>query len=43
KFEKMFLPAFNVGLLIVSTPQGLMTHSEAKSRKIGGRLIAYVY
>ncbi|MBO3798764.1 MAG: 30S ribosomal protein S8 [Thermoproteota archaeon] len=43
KFEKMFLPAFNVGLLIVSTPQGLMTHSEARSRKIGGRLIAYVY
>ncbi len=43
KFEKMFLPAFNVGLLIISTPSGLMTHSEAKSRKIGGRLIAYVY
>ncbi len=43
KFEKMFLPAYNVGLLIVSTPQGLMTHSEAKTRKVGGRLIAYVY
>ena len=43
KFEKMVLPAYNVGLLIVSTPQGLMTHSEAKSKKVGGRLIAYVY
>ncbi|MGB9716880.1 MAG: 30S ribosomal protein S8 [Thermoproteota archaeon] len=43
KFEKMFLPAYSVGLLIVSTPQGLMTHSEAKSKKVGGRLIAYVY
>jgi small subunit ribosomal protein S8 len=43
RFEKMFLPAYSVGLLIVSTPQGLMTHSEAKSRKVGGRLVAYVY
>jgi len=43
KFEKMFLPAYDVGVLIVSTPSGLMTHSEAKSKKIGGRLIAYVF
>ncbi len=43
RFEKMFLPAYSVGLLIVSTPQGLMTHSEAKIRKVGGRLVAYVY
>jgi len=43
KFEKMFLPAYNIGLLIISTSQGLMTHIEAKEKKIGGKLIAYVY
>ena len=43
KFEKRFLPAKDVGILLVSTPKGLMTHTEAKSKKTGGKLIAYVY
>jgi small subunit ribosomal protein S8 len=43
KFEKRFLPAKDFGILVVSTPQGLMTHKEAKDKKLGGRLIAYCY
>ncbi len=43
RFEKRFLPAFNYGILIVTTPQGVMTHEDAKERGIGGRLLAYVY
>jgi len=43
KWEKRFLPAFDFGLLIVSTSQGVMTHKEAREKGIGGRLIAYVY
>lgn len=43
KYEKRFLPAYNYGILIVTTPQGVMTHEDAKSRGIGGRLLAYVY
>jgi len=43
KFEKRFLPAKDFGILIVSTPQGIITHNEAKNRKIGGRLLAYCY
>ena len=43
KFEKRYLPAKNVGVLIVSTSQGIITHDEAKERKIGGRLLAYCY
>ncbi|MBS3134365.1 30S ribosomal protein S8 [Candidatus Woesearchaeota archaeon] len=43
KFEKRFLLARDFGILIVSTPKGIMTHLEAKDKKIGGRLIAYVY
>ncbi len=43
KYEKRFLPARDVGTIIVSTNKGLLTHREAKMEKLGGRLIAYVY
>ncbi len=43
KFEKRFLPAQDFGILILTTNQGVMTHKDAKERKIGGRLLAYVY
>jgi small subunit ribosomal protein S8 len=43
KFEKRYLPSKDIGLLIVSTPLGVMTHKEAKDTKTGGRLIAYCY
>ena len=43
KFEKRYLPAKNFGILIVTTPEGIMTHTEAKERGIGGRLLAYMY
>ncbi len=43
KFEKRFLPAKDFGILIVTTNQGIMTHTEAKDKKIGGKLLAYCY
>ena len=43
KYEKRFLPAKGFGILIVSTPKGLMTHEEARKKKLGGVLIVYVY
>ena len=43
KFEKRYLPAKDVGILFVSTPQGIMTHYSAKAKKTGGRLLAYCY
>jgi small subunit ribosomal protein S8 len=43
KWEKDFLPSRTFGILIVTTPQGVMSHIEAKKMKIGGRLVAYVY
>ncbi len=43
KYEKRYLPAKGFGILIVSTPKGLMTHDEAKELKLGGRLIGYCY
>jgi small subunit ribosomal protein S8 len=43
KFEKRYLPAKGMGLIIVSTQDGLITHEEAKAKGTGGRLIAYCY
>ncbi len=43
KFEKRYLPSRHIGILIVSTSQGVMSHREAKEKGIGGRLLAYVY
>ena len=43
KFEKRYLLAKDFGFIIVSTSKGIMTHNEAKEKKIGGKLIAYIY
>ena len=43
KFEKKYLPAYDVGTIIVSTSQGVLTHAQAKEKNIGGRLLAYIY
>lgn len=43
KFEKRYLPAKDFGIIFVSTPKGIMTHSEAKKKSIGGKLLAYCY
>ncbi|MGQ4914931.1 MAG: 30S ribosomal protein S8 [Candidatus Asgardarchaeia archaeon] len=42
-WAKQYLPARDFGLLILTTPHGVMTHIEAKEKKTGGRLLAYVY
>jgi small subunit ribosomal protein S8 len=43
KFEKSYLISREVGLIVVSTTKGLMTHRNAKVNGLGGRLIGYVY
>ncbi|WP_457615228.1 30S ribosomal protein S8 [Methanopyrus sp.] len=42
-WEQRYLPARDFGVLIVTTPEGVMSHYEAKEKGIGGRLLAYVY
>jgi len=42
-WEKKFLPSRDVGLLIISTSKGVLSHREAEEKKIGGRLLAFVY
>jgi len=43
KWEKRYLPARNIGLLIVSTPKGVVDHKKAKELRLGGKLISYIY
>lgn len=40
---RKYLPAYNIGILIVSTSQGVMSHKEAIEKKMGGILVAYCY
>jgi len=43
KYKRRYLPAKNIGTIILSTNKGLITHKEAEEEKIGGCLIAYFY
>ncbi len=43
RWERRFLPSRDIGLLIVSTSRGVLSHREVKKKEIGGRLLAYVY
>ncbi len=43
KWEKRFLPARGFGLIILTNPEGVMTHDEARESGLGGELLAYVY
>lgn len=42
-WEKRFLPAAEMGILIMTTSKGVMTHKEARDLGLGGKLLAYVY
>ena len=43
KYRRRYLPARDIGTLIISTNKGLLTHDEAKEEQIGGCLIAFFY
>ncbi len=42
-WEQQYLPAYNRGILLVTTNQGVMSHHDAAQKGIGGFLIGYVY
>nr|WP_075049142.1 30S ribosomal protein S8 [Ignicoccus islandicus] len=43
EWVRRFLPSKDVGILILSTSNGLMTHKQALEKRIGGIVLAYVY
>lgn len=42
-WEQQYLPAYDRGMLLVTTNQGVMSHHDALEKGIGGFLIGYVY
>nr|AJS12995.1 small subunit ribosomal protein S8 [uncultured archaeon] len=43
EWEKKFLPSRDVGLLVVSTSDGVLSHKEAGEKHVGGKLLAFIY
>ncbi|MEM1535151.1 MAG: 30S ribosomal protein S8 [Candidatus Pacearchaeota archaeon] len=43
KYVRRYLPARDIGLLIVSTDKGVMNYQEAIEKGLGGVLIAYCF
>lgn len=42
-WEKKFLPSRDFGILILSTSNGVLTHKDAKQKRVGGVLLGYVF
>ncbi|MBS3072706.1 30S ribosomal protein S8 [Candidatus Pacearchaeota archaeon] len=43
KYMRRYLPGIGLGVMIISTNEGVMTHNKALEKKIGGSLLAYFY
>lgn len=43
KWESRYLPARGFGLLILSTPKGVVSQKEAAELGTGGRLLGFIY
>ncbi len=43
KYMRRYLPGRGLGILIISTSHGLITHHTAIEKNIGGSIIAYFY
>ena len=41
--ERKLLPAPGLGIIILTTNQGIMTMSEAEENRIGGHTLCYIY
>lgn len=42
-WERRYLPSYTSGILLVSTPEGVMSHHDAQRKGLGGVLVGYVY
>ena len=42
-YMRRFLPSRQLGIIIISTSKGLLTHKEALEQGLGGSLIAYFF
>ena len=43
KYVTRYLPARDIGIIIISTSQGIMTHQTAIEKNVGGSILAYMF
>lgn len=43
KWGKRYLPSRDVGILILTTPKGVLAHKDARDEGTGGQLLGYVF
>ena len=43
KYVRRYLPSRDMGIVIISTSKGLMTHHTAIENNVGGSIVAYFY
>ncbi len=43
RWEKIYLPSRDIGVIAISTSQGVVSHKEAKQKSMGGSLLAFIY
>jgi small subunit ribosomal protein S15Ae len=43
KFTNAILPSRQFGCVVITTNEGIMTHTEAAERGIGGKVLGYFY
>lgn len=43
KYVTRYLPARDLGIIIISTSKGIMTHQTAIEKNIGGSILAYMF
>jgi small subunit ribosomal protein S8 len=43
EWEKKILPSREVGTIVISTPKGVLSHREAREKRLGGKLLAFIY
>ena len=42
-WEQLYLPSKSIGMLLISTSKGVMSHHDARRNGVGGELLGYVY
>lgn len=43
KIEQRYIPGVGAGIIVASTPLGVITNRAAEEKHVGGRLLAFVY
>jgi small subunit ribosomal protein S8 len=43
KIEQRYIPGVGAGIIVASTPLGVITNRDAEKKQVGGRLLAFVY